>query len=68
MKFFTAVLISGRKAFSIQVLIPESLTYLLYASGTAASAPSDKQQKEDEGRKTSPEEIKAGRFYCHCKR
>lgn len=32
----------GRKAFSIQVLIPESLTYLLYASGTAASAPSDK--------------------------
>ena len=56
MKFFTAVLISGRKAFSIQVLIPESLTYLLYASGTAASAPSD------EGRKTSPEEIKQGGF------
>lgn len=42
MKFFTAVLISSRKAFSIQVFIPESLTYLLYASGTAALAPSDK--------------------------
>lgn len=35
---------------------------MLYASGTVASAPSDKQQKEDEGRKTSPEEIKQGGF------
>lgn len=62
MKFFTAVLISGRKAFSIQVLIPESLTYLLYASVQLLQLLLIKQQKEDEGRKTSPEEIKQGGF------